>query len=56
MKEQAIVKVMAPGGALEFVQWSGKEKDKVGNVKECGMIGHPVVVARHLCCDVEFRL
>lgn len=20
------------------------------------MIGHPVVVARHLCCDVEFRL
>lgn len=36
--------------------WSGKGTDKVRNMKECGMTGHPVVVARHLCHDVGFRL
>lgn len=37
-------------------QQSGRGTDKVRNMKECGMTGHPVVVARHLCRDVRFRL
>lgn len=30
--------------------------DKVRNMEECGMPGHTVVVVRHLCRGVEFRL
>lgn len=37
-------------------QWSGEETGKVRNVEECGMTGHPVVVARPLCHDGGFRL
>lgn len=35
------------GVLWSFWQRSGKGMDKVRNMKECGMTGHTVVVARH---------